>query len=179
MFKQSKYLLLLLSLLFTLNIASAQDVTEEPTAAPTAEVTPEATVEPPVDPPPEESSPLPDTTESPQDILRMIWATLVGGSSGVAGSLFVLSLVAVLKMFLPSSLISAEMLKNVVGVITWIVYSLAVQFGFGTEAQGIARFITPILVTGLPLLGVLVGSPFLYKLSLLHKVPIWGYKRPD
>jgi hypothetical protein len=121
---------------------------------------------------------LPVTTESPEDILRMVWATLFTGAASIAGTLFVTALVNLEKVLIPASVASADTLKNVTSVVVWIGYALAIKFGLGTQAQGLAAIITPILVTATPLVAVLIGSAKLYLAAREHNTPIWGYQRP-
>jgi len=129
-------------------------------------------------PAPDTSTPaLPPSTETPQDILGLVFATLFAGAATISGSLFVTSIVGVLKMVIPASVVSSDLLKNVVSVIVWIVYSLAIKFGVGTEFQGIASILAPILTTAAPLIGVLIGSSQLYRAAKSHNVPILGYER--
>lgn len=146
---------------------------QEPAPTPTVEVisTPEATAEPPP------TEVLPPTTETPSDILGLVLASLFAGSATIAGSVFVTAVVSVLKLFIPSSVASGDLIKNAVAVVTWIIYSLAIRFGVGAEFQGIATFIAPILVTATPLIGVLIGSSKLYLAAKSANVPIVGRAR--
>lgn len=158
------------SLFAGVSFASAQDVTSEP-PTPTAVSTPEATPEaPPTDA-------LPPKTETPEDIAGLILATLFAGSATIAGSVFVTSVVGVLKMVIPSSVASGDTIKNIVSVVTWILYSLAIKFGLGSQFQGLANVLAPILVTAAPLIGVLIGSSKLYLAAKTAKIPIVGYSR--
>jgi Flp pilus assembly protein protease CpaA len=90
---------------------------------------------------------------------------------------FVTALVGLEKMVIPASVASGDTLKNITAVIVWIGYSLAIRFGLGTQFQGLAAVLAPILVTATPLIGVLIGSAKLYLASKTHNVPIWGYQR--
>lgn len=159
----------LIALLLGVMAVMAQDVTAEPTAVPTVEVTPE----PPATPA------LPSDTETPQDILGIVLATLFAGAATISGSVFVTAVVGLEKMIIPVSIASGDTLKNVTSVIVWIGYSLAIHFGLGTQFQGLASFLAPILITATPLVGVLIGSAKLYLASKEHNVPILGYQRPE
>lgn len=158
----------------------AQDETETPvvdatTAAPTEvpEATPEVTPEPPpVDNP---GDALPPNTETPQDIISLIWAALIAGAATISGSVFVTAVVNLEKVILPS--VPGQTLKNVTSVVVWIIYALAIRFGFGSQVQGLAAFIVPILTTATPLVGVLIGSSKLYKSAVETKTFIWGFQR--
>lgn len=121
---------------------------------------------------------LPPTTETPQDILGIVLATLFAGAATISGSVFVTAVVGLEKMIIPVSVASGDTLKNVTSVIVWIGYSLAIHFGLGTQFQGLASFLAPILITATPLVGVLIGSAKLYLASKEHNVPILGYQRP-
>jgi len=136
--------------------------------------TPEPTLEPPVEPP---TPALPPTTETPEDILGIVLATLFAGAATIGGSVFVTALVGVLKMIIPASVASGDTLKNIVSVVVWIGYSLAIKFGLGTEFNGLATFLAPILTTLAPLVGVLIGSSKLYLAAKDAKVPVFGYMR--
>lgn len=146
------------------------DVTVIPDA-PTAEVTEVIPVEPP-------TPVLPPDTQSPGDILGIVLAALLAGSATVGGSIVVTAVVGVLKMLVPATLASSDTIKNIVSVVVWIGYSVAIKFGLGTQFQNVATFLVPILVTATPLIGVLIGSSKLYLASRAANVPIMGYKRP-
>ncbi len=173
---KKRFVLPLIAAILTFSVpfsALAQDTpTEVP--APTAEVTPEPTAVPPTDPP---TDVLPPNTETPQDILGIVIAALFGGSVTIGGSLFVTALVGLIKMIVPESVISGVALKNIVSLAVWVLYSLAIHFGFGTQFQGVAAWLTPILVSAAPLVGVLIGSHGLYGLAKNAGVPILGYQR--
>lgn len=177
MFKFYKKLAILsLSLCIVMPVFAQSDT---PQPSPTAEIvtavpTAEATEAPPAEPP---TPALPPTTETPSDILGIVLATLFAGSATIAGSVFVTAVVGVLKMVIPASVASGDMLKNIVSVVVWIGYSLAIKFGLGTEFQGLATFLAPILVTAAPLIGVLIGSSKLYLAAKSANVPIVGYAR--
>lgn len=158
--------------LFPLASIRAQDTPtpEVPTAIPTVEVT-EA---PPVEPP---TPVLPPDTQSPEDVLGIVLAALLAGSATIGGSIFVTAVVGVLKMVIPTSVASGDALKNIVSVVTWIAYSLAIKFGLGTQFQNVATFLVPILVTVAPLIGVLIGSSKLYLASREAKIPVLGFQR--
>lgn len=164
---------LVIAFLLTLTLSSimkAQDATptpEVPTAVPTVEVTPE----PPATPA------LPDQTEQPEDILGLVIATLFAGAATIGGSVFVTTLVSLLKLVIPSTLVSGDTLKNIVSVVVWIAYSVAIKFGFGTQFQGLATFLAPILTALVPLVGVLIGSSKLYLAAKKANVPLFGYSR--
>lgn len=138
------------------------------------EVTPVATEVAPEPPTPA----LPASTETPEDILGIVLATLFAGAATISGSVFVTAVVGLEKMLIPASVASGDTLKNVTSVIVWIGYSLAIHFGLGTQFQGLASFLAPILITATPLVGVLIGSAKLYLASKEHAVPILGYQRP-
>lgn len=162
------FIVVMIALLLGVMALMAQDVTAEPTAVPTVEVTPE--------PPPTPA--LPPSTETPEDILGIVLATLFAGAATISGSVFVTAVVGLEKMIIPVSVASGDTLKNVTSVIVWIGYSLAIHFGLGTQFQGLASFLAPILITATPLVGVLIGSAKLYLASKEHNVPILGYQRP-
>lgn len=143
------------------------DVTVVPVAPPV-----EVTVEPPA------TTALPPDTETPADISGIVLAALFAGSATIGGSVFVTAVVGVLKMIVPQTVASGDMLKNVVSVVTWIAYSLAIHFGLGSQFQGLATFLAPILVSAAPLVGVLIGSSKLYLAASSANVPVWGYQRP-
>jgi hypothetical protein len=142
---------------------------------PTPEIpTPEATEVIPVEPP---TPALPPSTETPEDITGLILATLFAGAATIGGSVFVTSVVSVLKMIIPASVASGDTIKNVVSVVVWILYSLAIKFGLGTQFGGIATFLAPILTSLAPLIGVLIGSSKLYLAAKSAGIPIVGYSR--
>jgi hypothetical protein len=142
---------------------------------PTPEIpTPEATEVIPVEPP---TPALPPSTETPEDILGLIVATLLAGAATISGSVVVTAIVGVLKMVIPSSVASGDLLKNITSVVVWILYSLAIRFGLGAQFQGLAALIAPILTTAAPLIGVLIGSSKLYLASKNAGVPIFGFQR--
>lgn len=122
---------------------------------------------------------LPPSTETPEDILGLVLATLFAGAATISGSVFVTAVVGLLKTVIPSSVASGDVLKNLVSVVVWIVYSLAIKFGLGTQFQGIAAFLAPILITATPLIGVLIGSSKLYLAAKSANVPIFGYQRRE
>lgn len=159
-------LLIVAALLVSAFAVTAQDVTAEPTAV-VADV--------PSEPP---TPALPPTTETPEDILGIVMAALFGGAATIGGSLIVTSIVGILKMIIPASLVSGETLKNVTALVVWLGYSLAIKFGLGTQFQNVAAILAPILTSAIPLVGVLIGSAKLYLASREHKVPILGYQRP-
>lgn len=159
-------LLIVAALLVSALVVTAQDVTAEPTAIAT---------EVPAEPP---TPALPPTTESPEDILGVVLAALFGGAATIGGSFIVTSIVGVLKMIIPASVVSGDTLKNVTALVVWLGYSLAIQFGLGTQFQNVAAILAPILTSAIPLIGVLIGSAKLYLASKEHKVPILGYQRP-
>lgn len=115
---------------------------------------------------------LPPSIETPEDILGLVLAT-------ISGSVFVTAVVGLLKTIIPSSVASGDVLKNLVSVVVWILYSLAIKFGLGTQFQGIAAFLAPILITATPLIGVLIGSSKLYHAAKSANVPIFGYQRRE
>lgn len=151
----------------------AQEVTQ-PAPEPTAVVT-DVPTDVPVEPP---TPALPPTTETPEDILGIVLATLFAGAATIGGSVFVTALVGLEKMIVPTTVASADTLKNVTSLIVWLAYSVAIHFGLGTQFQGLASFLAPILVSATPLVGVLIGSAKLYLASKEHNVPILGYQRP-
>lgn len=172
MFKRNLIAIVLSLSLFTgVGFAVAQDTPtpEMPAPTPTVEVT--------VEPPP--TTALPPSTETPADIAGIVLAALFAGAATIGGSVFVTAVVGVLKMVIPASTMSSDTIKNIVSVVTWIGYSLAIKFGLGTQFQGLATFLAPILVTATPLIGVLIGSSKLYLASRAAKVPILGYQRPQ
>lgn len=120
---------------------------------------------------------LPPNTESPESILRIVWASLLAGSATIGGSVLVTALVNLAKVIIPASVASGDTLKNVITVVVWIGYSLAIRFGIGEQFKGLADFLVPILVTATPLVGVLIGSAKLYLAARAHNTPIWGYQR--
>lgn len=156
----------------------AQDATptsEIPTVeAPTAVPTIEVTVEPPATNP---TDALPPTTETPEDIIGIVLAALFGGAATIAGSVIVTSIVSLLKFVIPSSVASGDMLKNIVSVIVWIAYSIAIKFGLGAEFNGISTALAPILTALLPLIGTLIGASKLYLAAKNTNTPILGYSR--
>lgn len=120
---------------------------------------------------------LPPTTETPEDIVGIVLAALFGGAATIGGSLIVTSIVGILKAVIPASVASGDTLKNITAVVVWLLYSLAIKFGLGTQFQNVAAILAPILTTALPLIGVLIGSAKLYLASKEHNVPILGYQR--
>ncbi len=154
-------LIVLAVLLLGVVSVSAQDVTAEPTITPVDTTTPA----------------LPPSTETPEDILGIVWAALFGGAAAIGGSVLVTSIVGIAKMIIPGSVVSGDTLKNIVSVVVWLGYSLAIKFGLGTQFQNVAAILAPILTSALPLVGVLIGSAKLYLASKEHNVPILGYQR--
>lgn len=167
-----KRLVILFILLLVIMPVWAQDTPtpEVPTLESTA-LAPEVTLAP------LPTEVLPPATESPEDILGIVFAALFAGSATIGGSVFVTAIVGLLKMVVPASIASGDTIKNVVSVITWIVYSLAIRFGLGTEFSGIATFLAPILTSLVPLVGVLIGSSKVYIAAKNAHVPIVGYAR--
>lgn len=145
----------------------AQDATPEPT--------PEATDTPVIVEP--ATPALPPETQTPEEIAGIVLAALFGGAATIAGSVIVTSIVGILKLIVPSSVASGDTLKNVVSVVVWILYSLAIRFGLGTEFNGVATAIAPILTALLPLIGTLIGASKLYEAAKSAKVPIVGTAR--
>lgn len=153
--------------LIPFTVTHAQEVTPEP--VPTAVVT---------DVPSEPPTPaLPPNTQSPDEILGIVLAALFGGAATIAGSVIVTSIVGILKLFIPSSVASGDTLKNVVSVVVWIAYSLAIKFGLGTQFSGVATALAPILTALLPLIGTLIGASKLYLAAKSAGVPIVGHAR--
>ena len=128
----------------------------------------------PVEPP---TPALPPLTQTPEEILGIILAALFGGAATIAGSVIVPPIVGILKYIIPASVASGDTLKNVVSVVLWVAYSLAIRFGVGTEFNGVATALAPILTALLPLLGTLIGASKVYLAAKNAKVPIVGYQR--
>lgn len=169
-FVPNRNFLIVLALLVLVLIAVpvfAQDATELP---------PVVTLEPTSTPIEAPTPVIPPEVEKPEDIIGVVLAALFAGAVTIAGSPFVTVLVSLEKLFAPTS-VSADFLKNTTSVIVWIIYSLAVRFGLGTEFQGIANYITPILVTLVPLIGVLMGSSLVHQAAVATKVPLLSFKR--
>lgn len=157
------------------SVLYAQDETPTPESPPviiTVNPPPvEVTSEPPGTPA------LPDKTETPEDIFGLVVATLFAGAATIGGSVLVTTIVSLLKLVVPTTTASGDTLKNIVSVIVWIAYSIAIRFGFGTQFQGLATFLAPILTALVPLVGVLIGSSKLYLAAKKANVPFFGYSR--
>lgn len=152
-------------------------------ATPVPEATAVSTDEPAAtDEPGEPAEPatpaLPPTTETPEDIIGIVLAALYGGAATIGGSIFVTAVVGVLKLLIPANIASGDTIKNVTSLIVWLLYSLAIKFGFGTQFENVSAILAPILTSALPLIGVLIGSAKLYTAAKAYSVPVWGYQRP-
>lgn len=162
-------LLVVALLLIGVVAIAAQDSTSEPT--------PVSTLVPTLPDAPPATDPLPDQTETPEDIIGIVLAALFGGAASIGGTFVVTSVVGILKLFIPASVASGDVLKNIVSLVVWLAYSIAIKFGLGGDFQNVAAILAPILTTAIPLIATLLGSRQLFLGARNAKIPILGYER--
>lgn len=91
-------------------------------------------------------------------------------------ALLVVALTGIFKRFLPAS-VPAGLIVLVLQVITWVLWMLALHFGYGAQFESAVQLFTTIATIVAGLVGSTVIASAVHNLAAENKVPLVGYKR--
>ena len=116
---------------------------------------------------------VPTTEEGGALMLGSVLAIAAAFANSVLGA----TMVSLLKLFIPADVVSADILKNAVGVLLTVIYWLVTRYHFEVAFESVGQFLIVFVPAAITLYGSLVGSSMVHQQAVKHHVPLVNYQR--